>query len=336
MLFTAGILAAIAAGSTLASPTPPTGVSIPVTKRGAPIAVNGQVVPAALSRQMAHVEGKFQRARAAYQKNTGKGLLGSELLSDDELDTLSKRQSVPLTEDSAGAMWTGTISIGTPGQEFLVDFDTGSADIWIPSSKCVSKGCSTHKKYNASSSSTSSKKPGTFSIQYGDFSRAGGPIYGDNVTVGGLSIANQYFSAVTHESDSFSRDVSDGLMGLAFSRISHIGHPTFTENLASQDTVNKSMFGMRLAYAGSELYLGGVNPAKYAGQIYYANLTEESLWVNIHVLYSAYIAVFSLLFSNQITKGSALVNGKVAYSGSMIIDSGTTLIVGPKPSVRAF
>lgn len=85
----------------------------------------------------------------------------------------------PLTDEDDDGEWAGTITIGTPGQSFLVDFDTGSSDLWVPNYKCTSTTCRNKHVYNPASSSTSFAKSGTFSIQYGDGSTATGPIYTD-------------------------------------------------------------------------------------------------------------------------------------------------------------
>lgn len=42
----------------------------------------------------------------------------------DEFDTLEKRQKEALTDEENDLEWAGTITIGTPAQSFLIDFDS--------------------------------------------------------------------------------------------------------------------------------------------------------------------------------------------------------------------
>ncbi|CAE6501640.1 unnamed protein product [Rhizoctonia solani] len=311
-LFLACTAAEIASAIPVANPFSK-GISIALHKRSSsrtPLAKDGVIQPEALARHIERVERKYTRGNHAYKQRTGVDLFAN--LGGVK----SKRQGIQLTDEQE-ELWAGEISIGTPGQKFLIDFDTGSADLWVPSSSCRSQGCRSKNVYTSTSSSTAKEIATSqkFSISYGDGSTASGPVYTDTVSAGGLSVTNQSFSAVTSESSSFSEDPSDGIMGLAFSSISSIGAPTFIENLASQGVVPSSMFSMYLASNNSELYLGGTNSTLFTGEITYTDLQSRTYWL---------------------ANGSSSIDGTEAYSGPMIIDSGTTLIVGEKRSVEAW
>ena len=116
----------------------------------------------------------------------------------------------PLKDVDEDVEWVGPISIGTPPQPFTIDFDTGSADLWVPSSKCNQPACAVKHQYHASNSSTSTPQPGTFTTIYADGSGVQGSIYTDTVSVAGIRAQGQIFSPVTTISPSFLDDPADG------------------------------------------------------------------------------------------------------------------------------
>ncbi len=123
-----------------------------------------------------HTSRKHRQNLINTEDHLGRDILST--LSSDVFTHTRKSGGVALTDQEEDLLWTGTIAIGTPPQKFKVDFDTGSSDLWIPSSKCST--CSpSHRAYQAGRSSTSKLENGTFSIHYADNSTSSGPIYTD-------------------------------------------------------------------------------------------------------------------------------------------------------------
>ena len=123
-----------------------------------------------------------------------------------------KSGSEPLTDQNQESEWTGPAFIGDPRQPFVIDFDTGSSDLWVPSSTCTSPACAKRNKYEHTKSITSNAKPGQFFLQYGDNSTVQGPIYMDTVSVAGIQVTNQYLAAASVLSPLFLKEAEDGLV----------------------------------------------------------------------------------------------------------------------------
>ncbi|KAG5516439.1 hypothetical protein RHGRI_037225 [Rhododendron griersonianum] len=217
------------------------------------------------------------------------------------------------------AQYFGEIGIGTPPQKFTVIFDTGSSNLWVPSSKCYfSVPCFFHAKYKSSQSSTYKKNGKPAEIHYGT-GAISGYFSTDHVKVGDLVVKDQEFIEATREpSITFLVAKFDGILGLGFREISVGGAVPVWENMVKQGLIKEPVFSFWLNRnadegEGGELVFGGVDPNHFKGKHTYVPVTQKGYW--------------------QFDMGDVLIGGKeTGYCGagcSAIADSGTSLLAGP-------
>jgi hypothetical protein len=224
----------------------------------APVEEKGQTFSVKQVRNSGYQKsGAFALARVyrKYGKPVPEGLASwIQQLQANGTDANTRRRSTGsavTTPEDYDTEYLTPVSIGTPAQTLNLDFDTGSADLWVFSSSLASKYQSGHSVYNPSSSSTSSKLSGySWDISYGDGSGASGTVYTDVVNIGGVSFAKQAVEAATTISTAFTEDTdNDGLVGLSFSSINTVSpkaQKTFFDNVKS--SLDSPLFAADLRY----------------------------------------------------------------------------------------
>lgn len=170
--------------------------------------------------------------------------------------------SAPATPEEYDVEYLTPVQIGNPPQTLNLDFDTGSADLWVYSSATPASDVNGQEVYNPGASNTSSKLQGsTWDISYGDGSSSSGDVYYDNVTVGGLSVYPMAVEAATDVSAEFTADTDiDGLLGLAFSKLNTVSpkkEKTFFE--AARPTLDKYVFTADLKAGERESFPGALH-----------------------------------------------------------------------------
>lgn len=223
------------------------------------------------------------------------------------------------------AQYYGVISIGTPPQDFKVLFDTGSSNLWVPSIQCsfFDLACWVHHRYNSKKSSTYVQNGTEFSIQYGRGSLSGF-ISEDTVSIAGLSVPGQQFGeAVKQPGITFAVARFDGVLGMAYPSISVANvTPVFDTAMAAK-LLPQNIFSFYIsrdpaAAVGGELMLGGTDPQFYTGDLHYVNVARKAYWQ---------ISMDGVSVGNQLTLCQS--------SCQAIVDTGTSLIVGPSEEIRA-
>jgi len=227
---------------------------------------------------------------------------------------------VPLSKNRLMTSYYGNIAIGTPPQNFSMVFDTGSSDIWVPSSECSTiyyPYCEHHNQYDCTLSKTYFAKGKSAKIQYG-IGSISGHTSEDVVEIAGLKTNQTFIEALIVEDLSYTQ-IPDGIMGMAYpSLASDKATPVFN-NLVKQGLVEKAIFAFHLdrksnqSKDGGELILGGYDESKFEGDLHYHDVVEEKYWT---------IQMDSLKVGGK---------GTVACKGGCraIVDSGTSFIAAP-------
>ncbi|KAG8218870.1 Asp-domain-containing protein [Butyriboletus roseoflavus] len=183
--------------------------------------------------------------------------------------------------DFMNAQYYTEIALGTPAQSFKVILDTGSSNLWVPSTGCTSIACFLHAKYDSTSSGSYKANGSDFSIQYGSGSMEGF-VSQDTLTIGDLSVHGQDFAEATKEPGlAFAFGKFDGIFGLAYDTISVNGIVPPFYNMINQGLLDEPVFSFRLGPSeddGGEALFGGVDYAAYVGEISYAPLRRKAYW----------------------------------------------------------
>jgi len=189
------------------------------------------------------------------------------------------RHPVPIS-NFMNAQYFSEITLGTPPQTFKVVLDTGSANLWVPSSECGSIACYLHSKYDSSASSTYKKNGTSFEIRYGSGSMEGF-VSQDTFRIGDLTVKGLDFAEATKEPGlAFAFGRFDGILGLGFDRLAVNGIVPPFYKMIEQKLVDEPVFSFYLADTDgeSEVTFGGVDHDKYTGKITTIPLRRKAYW----------------------------------------------------------
>ncbi|EJD06630.1 acid protease [Fomitiporia mediterranea MF3/22] len=224
--------------------------------------------------------------------------------------------------------YIATVQIGTPGADFKVLMDSGSADFWVGGENCQSEdggGCGNHTFLGTGSSSSFVDTGKQFQVTYGS-GEVQGNIITDNVNFAGLNLTTHTFGVATTESVQFSSDQTtfDGLMGLAQSTLSEQGVLTPVESLAKDNQINGAITSFKLGRVADgnndgQVTFGGLDTSKFdqATLTTLNNVNTQGFWEG---------AMDAVTVGGQ----DLGLTGRTA-----ILDTGTTLIIAPTDDANA-
>lgn len=221
--------------------------------------------------------------------------------------------------------------MGTPAQNFRLQLDTGSSDLWVntPSSTlCNDTGspCSFAGTYEANSSSTYEYIASDFNISYADGSGAGGDYVSDTFTIGTTTLDRLQFGI------GYTSSSHQGVLGIGYQlnevQVGRAGKAVYNNlpaQMVADGLIQSNAFSLWLndldAGTGSILF-GGVDSAQYHGSL-------ESL--PVQKIEGEFIEF--LITLTEVMLGSTAIAENQALA--VLLDSGSSLTYLPNAMAEA-
>lgn len=259
-----------------------------------------------------------KKAKGAKHKAAGKSNNGTAQGSGSSTGTVTAKP------EAGDVEYLSPVNIG--GQTLNLDFDTGSSDLWVFSTKLTDKKSQAgHVNYDPSKSKTFKQTEGsTFNISYGDGSGAAGIVGTETVEIGGVTVTEQAVELATQVSGSFVKDTANnGLCGLAFSvlnTVRPVPQKTFFDNVMS--SLAEPLFTADLRKNATGAYeFGKIDTTKFTGEMKFIPVnTTRGFWQ------------FS---SDKFQVGDGAVQ-QGTKNGQAIADTGTTLILANSATINGY
>ncbi|XP_069094594.1 renin isoform X2 [Pleurodeles waltl] len=216
----------------------------------------------------------------------------------------------------------GEITIGSPPQTFKVVFDTGSANLWVPSYSCspLYSACVSHSRYDSSKSDTYVENGTGFAIHYGS-GTVKGFLSQDVVMVAGIPVIQVFAEATALPAFPFIFARFDGVLGMGYPGQAIDGITPVFDRILSEHVLKEEVFSVYYSRdthlgTGGEIVLGGSDPNYYTGSFQYMDLIKSDYW--------------------QIGMKGISIGAELLFCSegcSVAIDTGASYITGPAGSV---
>mmetsp|Transcript_121425 Transcript_121425/g.344030 ORF Transcript_121425/g.344030 Transcript_121425/m.344030 type:complete len:419 (-) Transcript_121425:146-1402(-) len=226
---------------------------------------------------------------AAASLATARGLAQAQTQASMSV-SLSLRRNMHTLQKTEKMAYFGRVAVGSPPQEFVVVYDTGSGNLIVPQRSCTSRACMNHKRFDQNLSSTaepmncdgsdvpSGAETDEITITFGT-GYISGHCMRDKICIG-QACSKGAFIASTDESDQpFSSFTFDGVLGLGREVLAETPNFSMMSRLVGGSALRQPLFSVFLSDSDaetSEITFGDIKREHMASELFWVPVTGTS------------------------------------------------------------